>query len=92
MHTMLMKRTLLPFVLALITSVAIAQTEFTVNDFTYRVLDDGASVALVGAPAEVAGELVIPPKVADEAKEYGLIDHVIRERSEGHRGDNGEEK
>ena len=29
---------------------------------------------------------------ADEAKEYGLIDHVIRERSEGHRGDNGEEK
>ena len=74
MHTMLMKRTLLPFVLALITSVAIAQTEFTVNDFTYRVLDDGASVALVGAPAEVAGELVIPPKVADEAKEYTVTE------------------
>ena len=60
--------------LTLFTTAVSAQTEFTVDDFTYRVLDDETTVALVSAPAEISGDVVIPEMVSYDAKEYTVTE------------------
>ena len=59
------------FVAALTGQPALAQTEFTVGDFTYQVLeDDPTAVALKQAAATIEGAVVIPPAVENEEVTY----------------------
>ena len=49
--------------------VADAQTEFTADGFTYRVLE-GNTVALTRVPTETEGSVVVPSTVVNEGKSY----------------------
>ena len=66
------------FVAALTGQPALAQTEFTVGDFTYQVLeDDPTAVALKQAAATIEGAVVIPSAVENEEEVTYTVKQIL---------------